>query len=227
MCYPCRLFFLLIVAFPFGLAAQPYKDVKSLLTAVTQKTGWAKWQTVKNIQVSSRVEYLKKVRTEVWQMPGQYYNKSITTSGGKSVTVTEVQTPEKTWRYEGDTKRTFSSAGLKGKIFPVHELTLLYDPGAKLAPNEVLKGKSCYVVTQPTRDKKFRHKFYFDQTTLLLVAVDWNYFDVNIDLQWYEDYRVMNGFWYPFREVINNRMTKVVNEVTFNVDTTGLFTMPR
>ncbi|GEM_PF-3135841 len=227
MYYLCRFFLLLTVAFPFQLIAQPYKDAKSLLTAVTQKTGWAKWQTVKNIQVSSRVEYLKKVRTEVWQMPRQYYKKSVTISGGKTVMVTEVQTPEKSWQYEGNTKRTFLSAGLEGRVFPVHELTLLYDSGSKLEKNETLRGKSCYVVTQPTRNKKFRHKFYFDQATLLLVAVDWNYFDADPDPQWYEDYRVINGFWYPFREVISDRMTKVVNDVTFNIDTVGLFTMPR
>ncbi|MBN8587927.1 MAG: hypothetical protein J0L94_06345 [Rhodothermia bacterium] len=209
------------------IAAQPYKDAKSLLTAVTKKTGWDKWQTLKSVQVNSRMDYLDKARIEVWQLPNQYYSKSTITTNGRSVVVTEAQTPQKSWRYEADTKRILTSAGIKSKVFPVHELTLLHDPTARLEKDETLKGKVYYVVSQPTRNKKFRHKFYFEKSSLLLVAVDWNYFDTSPDPQWYEDYRVVNGFWFPFKEVITTRMTKTVNEVLFNVNTTSLFIAPK
>lgn len=209
------------------LALGQYKDAKSLLTAVTQKTGWSKWQTVQSVQVTSRIEYLKKDRTEVWALPNAYYSKSVSWYNVQSVEVVEVQTPQKSWRYEAKTKKTFPSEGLKTKVFPVQELNLLFDPAAALAPEATLNGKACYVITQPTRDKKFKHKFYFDKQTLLLYAVDWNYFDSAKDPQILEDYRQVNGFWFPFKEIISNKMTKETKQLVFNVKTEGLFTMPK
>jgi hypothetical protein len=215
-----KILFTLLISLSFTYTfAQNFRTPQEVLRAVSQKTGWDKWQTVRSLKVTSEVASLQKTEINVYKLPNYAY--SYTSSLNNSVRVTEVKTPQKAWRIETNGRKSQLRGASSEKIFPVQELNLLNATGLRLTQQN-LNGKPMYVIAKPAGSRRF-HYFYFDKQSLLLTAVDWNFFDSAVDLSYFDDYRQVQGFWMPFREKMSERLIKVVKNVEFNVNVDELF----
>lgn len=217
------LFILTFFFAPIFTFSQNYRTAQEVLRAVTQKTGWDKWQTVRSLKISSETPSLQKTEIAAYKFPSHEY--IYTSSFNNQVRVTEVRTPQKAWRVETNGQKRRLRGTSTEKRFPVHELNLLFSTGLRMVEKQ-LYGKQMYEISKSAGGGRF-HRFYFDKQTLLLFAIDWNYFDSTEDYVFFEDYRQVQGFWMPFREKISARTIKNIKNVELNVDVEALFREPR
>lgn len=206
------------------LSAQPYTTAKAMLTAACQKSGWDQWTTLQSVRIERKVASLHKTETRIYKLPFHFYNHSE--SGNPPVKATEVFTPRRSWRVESNGKKFPLTNPPNTRHFPVWELTLLFDQGLKFKKSQ-LDGKAVYVISKPTADGKRYHDFYFDATSLRLVAADFNYFDSVKDLTYFEDYRQIQGFWLPYRERLNTKLIREIQSVRFNEPVDTWFAEPQ
>lgn len=210
-----------VFSMPIDTFAQPFANGKAVLQAAYEKTGGAKWDSVKTSRIITNVEIVfdggaaQGTSTETSKYPNYQHTDQTMNSDDGSFHSVQVVTPDKAWYVSDEDEGEFPTRAIPSASA---EKSLLQTEGNTYELSETtFNGKNVYAIKVSGKASMTR---YYSKETLFLEGIlsPSDNGDATIKMS---DYRNVNGIWVWHKREITapngNVTTHIREKVEFNI----------